>query len=86
MKMDLFLPINYRRIVGCYNIKRCFCPDTFRTHTQGTGDEGYVLLRNRRPAEDDWLKYYWEGHAPEVITRDDAVQRLEPSQRGAARL
>ena len=38
------------------------------------------------PMQHDWLKFYWERHGLSLITRDDALLRLEPSQRGAARL
>lgn len=38
------------------------------------------------PMQNDWLKFYWERHRLSLIARDDAVLRLEPSQRGAARL
>ena len=43
-------------------------------------------IYERWPVQDDWLKFYWKGHTPSLITRDDALQRLKPPQRGAARL
>lgn len=38
------------------------------------------------PVQHDWLKFYWEQHKLSLITRNDALLRLEPSQRGEARL
>lgn len=52
-------------------------------HSMG---RGRAKIYERWPVQDNWLKFYWKGHTPSLITRDDAVQRLQPPQRGAVRL